>query len=71
VKANTILQCIIFIKYYIQNAKSSTIELFVIIRKREITLELRKVLQKNTLGQNLEPIKIPYLIEMLPVVIVS
>ncbi len=48
VKVNTILQCIIFIKYYIQNAKSSTIELFVIIRKRAITLELRKALQKNT-----------------------
>ena len=47
VKVNTILQCIIFIKYYIQNAKSSTIELFVIISKRVITLELRKALHNN------------------------
>jgi hypothetical protein len=46
VKANTIIQCIIFIKYYIQNAKITAIALFVIMRNRVIILEQRKALQK-------------------------
>jgi len=46
VKANTILQCIIFIKYYIQNAKITAIALFVIMTNRVIILEQRKAFQK-------------------------